>query len=305
MKLSIMIEGQNGLNWDNWKKIVDIAEDNGFYGLYRSDHFTNMNPPDRDSLELWTSLTYLATVTKRIKFGSLISPVSFRHPVMTTRMATAVDDLSGGRLKLGLGAGWQTREHETFGFDLLPFKPRFKRFDEALYIINHLMKQEEPLSFSGEYYQIKDAVVMPHPLRVGGPEILIGGNGEKLTFPLVIKYANEWNAIFLTPEQVKDKNLILDDKLLLAGKDPKSIRRSLMTNLTYAENSKKLDRKINGRNIHEMKSRGIIVGIADDLIDQLQHYQKTGIDEIMLQWLDLEDVDGLVDFSKKILPEFQ
>ncbi len=100
-----MIEGQNGLNWSNWKKIVEVVESYGFYGLYRSDHFTNANPPDKDSLELWTSLTYLATTTKRFKFGPLVTPTSFRNPVFTARMASAVDDLSIGRLKLGLGAG--------------------------------------------------------------------------------------------------------------------------------------------------------------------------------------------------------
>ena len=119
MDIAIMIEGQNGLNWPRWKQIVRLVEDLGFAGLYRSDHFTNADPADIDSLELWVSLTWLAGNTERIEFGPLVTPFSFRHPAHTARMAGAVDDLSGGRLTLGLGAGWQDREHEKFGFPLL------------------------------------------------------------------------------------------------------------------------------------------------------------------------------------------
>lgn len=124
MELSIMIEGQDGLTWPRWQRLAQAAEDFGFAGLYRSDHYTNMNPPEKDSLELWVSLTWLASHTKRIHFGSLVAPFSFRHPSMTARMAAAVDDLSDGRLVLGLGAGWQVREHEMFGLDLLELPER-------------------------------------------------------------------------------------------------------------------------------------------------------------------------------------
>ena len=128
LEIAIMIEGQNGLNWARWHEIARLVEDAGFVGLFRSDHFTNSNPPDLDSLELWTSLTWLACNTKRIEFGPLVTPFSFRHPAFTARMAVALDDLSGGRLTLGLGAGWQEREHHLFGFDLLDMNSRFDRF---------------------------------------------------------------------------------------------------------------------------------------------------------------------------------
>ncbi|MCA9873302.1 MAG: LLM class flavin-dependent oxidoreductase, partial [Anaerolineales bacterium] len=109
IEVAIMVEGQNGLNWPRWQRLATAVEDLGFAGLYRSDHYTNSRPPDLDSLELWVSLTWLATHTRRIEFGPLVSPVSFRQPTMTARMASAVDDLSHGRLTLGLGAGWQER----------------------------------------------------------------------------------------------------------------------------------------------------------------------------------------------------
>src|SRR5574341_1760325 len=115
MQIGLMIEGQDGLNWSRWQRILQAAEDLGFQCVFRSDHFTNASPPDKDALELWVSLTYAAGHTQRIEFGSLVCPVTFRHPAMTVRMAAAVDDLSGGRLVLGLGVGGQEREHTKFG----------------------------------------------------------------------------------------------------------------------------------------------------------------------------------------------
>lgn len=305
MKLSIMIEGQNGLNWNNWKKIVQTVEDYGFHGLYRSDHFTNANPPDKDSLELWISLTYLAIHTKRIIFGPLVSPISFRNPVITARMASAVDELSNGRLKLGLGAGWQEREHKNFGFDLLNLEERFLRFEEGLQIIIGLFKSTEPFSFSGEFFNLSEAVLLPKPFRPNGPEILIGGNGEKYTFPKVVSYADEWNAIFLTPEKWLILNKKLDQRLLEQGRNINDVRRSVMTNLTYAKSEIELVSKLAGKDRTTLKQKGVIVGTTEQVIDQLLQFKELGVHEIMLQWIDLEDKDNLIDFAENVLPKIK
>src|SRR5829696_3523954 len=199
-EIAIMIEGQNGLTWPRWQKIVRLVEELGFIGLYRSDHFTNTNSPDKESLELWTSLTWLACNTTRIEFGPLVTPFSFRHPAFTARIAAAVDDLSNGRLTLGLGAGWQEREHELFGFDLLEPKARFDRFEEGLEVVTRLLQNDEPLTFDGHYYQIHGGVMLPRPQRPDGPPILIGGDGKR-TLENVARYANEWNCVMLTPQK--------------------------------------------------------------------------------------------------------
>jgi F420-dependent oxidoreductase-like protein len=191
LEIAIMLESQNGLTWSRWQNIAAVVEDLGFAGLYRSDHFTNANPPDMDSLELWVSLTWLASHTKRIEFGPLVSPISFHHPALTARMAAAVDDLSNRRLTLGLGAGWQEREHHLFGFDLLPMKERFDRFEEGLEVITRLLKSDQPVTFDGKYYQLRGATLLPRPTRPSGPRILIGGSGEHRTLPLVARFADE------------------------------------------------------------------------------------------------------------------
>src|SRR5512134_2709239 len=181
LEIAIMIEGQNGLNWPRWQKVVRQVEDLGFVGLFRSDHFTNSNATDLESLELWTSLTWLAANTERIEFGPLVTPFSFRHPVHTARMASAVDDLSNGRLVLGLGAGWQQREHGLFGFDLLEPEARFNRFKEGREVVTRLLQSDEPVMFEGQYYQLRGATLLPRPQRPGGPRILVGGNGVRRT----------------------------------------------------------------------------------------------------------------------------
>src|SRR3712207_6085726 len=212
-EVAIMIEGQEGICWRRWRRLARTVEDAGYAGLYRSDHFTNPTGPVLDALELWSSLTWLAENTSRIEFGPLVSPVSFRHPVVTAWQASAVDNLAGGRLRLGLGAGWQEREHDTFGFDLLDADNRFGRFEEGLEVVTRLLRSENPVSFAGEFYRLRDARLMPRPPRPGGVPVVIGGNGPRRTLPLVARFADEWNGVFLTADEFADRNALLEDLL--------------------------------------------------------------------------------------------
>lgn len=303
MDIAIMIEAQNGLTWPRWQNLAAAVEDLGFAGLFRSDHFTNESPPDKESLELWVSLTWLASHTKRIEFGPLVSPVSFRHPALTARMAAAVDDLSGGRLTLGLGAGWQEREHSMFGFDLLDLISRFYRFEEGLEVITRLLKSDGPVTFDGKYYQLREATLLPRPVRPGGPRILIGGHGEKRTMSLVARYADEWNAGFLLPQEFARQNIRLDELLKTAGRDPKSVRRSMMAGLLFGRTQNKLDEQLSGRNqtAEELRKCGAVVGVWEEVVEQFKELQDAGLQRIMLQWLDLDDLKGLAALAKAVL----
>jgi len=304
MDIAIMIEGQNGLNWPRWKKIAKLVEDLGFAGLYRSDHFTNSEPPDIDSLDLWVSLTWLADNTQHIGFGPLVTPFSFRHPVHIARMASAIDDLSGGRLTLGLGAGWQEREHEKFGFPLLDMNGRFRRMEEGLEVVTHLLRSDEPSDFSGEFYTLKDAVMLPRPARDGGPPILIGGNGEKRTLPLASRFADEWNAVFTTADKVRRLNTILDEMLVERGRKPGDVRRSLMTGCIFGQTDKKVKEvsAVYGETtIAELREEGFIIGTGSQVAEQLAQLAETNIDRVMLQWLDLDDLDGIEALAKTVL----
>ncbi len=305
MEISIMIEGQNGLNWHRWQRLAAAVEDLGFAGLYRSDHYTNANPPDLDSLELWVSLTWLATHTRRIAFGPLVSPVSFRHPTLTARMAAAVDDLSGGRLTLGLGAGWQAREHDHFGFDLLDVRGRMDRLSEGVEVITRLLSSDEPVSFAGTFYRLQDAVLLPRPDRPGGPPILIGGNGPRRTLPLAARYAAEWNGVFLTPDRFRQLSERLDALLAANGREPASLRRSVMIGCWFGRDDHTIRARLDarGRSFADLRERGIVVGTGNQIVDQLGALADVGAQRVMLQWLDLDDLDGLAAMASAILPQ--
>jgi F420-dependent oxidoreductase-like protein len=303
LEIAIMIEGQNGLTWSRWQRIVRLVEEAGFVGLFRSDHFTNSNPPDIESLDLWTSLTWLAGNTARIEFGPLVTPFSFRHPVHTARMAAAVDDLSNSRLVLGLGAGWNEREHQLFGFDLLEPEERFDRFNEGMQVVTRLLRSDEPVTFEGHYYQVRGATLLPRPQRPGGPRILVGGNGVKRTLSYVVRYASEWNCVTLTPQEFARKTSKLSDMLLAAGRDPGSVRRSMMTGCVFGNDETSLNRKLKmyGRSSGELRQRGIVAGSLDSIREQLQALEQAGLQRIMLQWLDLEDLESMETLAKGIL----
>lgn len=301
MDIAIMIEGQDGLTWPRWQRIARAVEDLGFAGLYRSDHFTNANPPDTDSLELWVSLTWLAANTKRIEFGPLVTPCSFRHPVFTARMGKDVDDLSGGRLILGVGAGWQEREHDMFDFPLLDVGPRMDRFEESLEVMTRLLRSNEPVTFHGEYYTVRDGVLLPHPKRAGGPPLLIGGNGPQRTLPLAARYADEWNGVFLTPQRYAELNQHLDELVTAAGRAPEEVKRSLMTGLVFGRTTKQIEERLNGRTVEEARSRGMVVGTPSEIADLVGAYKDAGAYRVMLQWLELDDFNGLEALAKALL----
>lgn len=303
LEIAIMIEGQNGLTWPRWQRIARLVEDAGFIGLFRSDHFTNSNPPELESLELWTSLTWLACNTERIEFGPLVTPFSFRHPVHTTRMASAVDDLSKGRLVLGLGAGWNEREHHLFGFDLLQPGPRFERFNEGMEVVTRLLRSDEPAIFEGQYYQLRGATLLPRPQRPGGPRILIGGNGLQRTLSYVARYADEWNCVSLTPQEFTNRNMKLDEMLHVAGRSPESVRRSMMTGCVFGKDNAALKEKIaaRGKSLEQLQQDGIVAGSMDQIKKQLRELDEVGLQRIMLQWLDLDDLESLEALAKGVL----
>jgi alkanesulfonate monooxygenase SsuD/methylene tetrahydromethanopterin reductase-like flavin-dependent oxidoreductase (luciferase family) len=226
---------------------------------------------------------------------------------LTARMAAAVDDLSNGRLTLGLGAGWQAREHQIFGWDLLPLPERFSRFEEGLQVITHLLHSDIPVDFEGAYYQLRQALLLPRPHRPGGPPILIGGNGPQRTLPLAARFADEWNAVYVPPEEFKRLNHTLDKLLISAGRPEGLVRRSVMTGCIFGRTPEEVENKVaarsnNQRTPSELRQRGLIIGAGPEIVTQCQAYAAAGVQRIMLQWLDLDDIPGLEALADALLP---
>ncbi len=305
-QIGLMVEGQLGLNWARWQRILQTAEDFGYQCVFRSDHFTDRNPPDEDSLECWVSLTYAASHTSKIEFGPLVSPTTFRHPSMTIRMAAAVSDLSGGRLVLGLGAGWQEREHRVFGVPFYDFPTRYDMLTDALEITSRLIFSDGSVNYAGTHYSLDEAILLPRPKKPGNPPILIGGNGSTKTLPLAAKYADEWNGVFIPPALYQERSNLLNDLLAQNGREPDDVKRSIMTSCTFFPTDAALQAEIQkrGKTIEEIRERGALFGTALMIVDQIGEFVDAGVERFMLQWLNLDDIAGLEQVAKDVLPHF-
>lgn len=275
-QIGLMVEGQMGLNWARWRRVLDTAERAGYQCVFRSDHFTNAQAPDLDSLELFTSLTFAAMHTTRIEFGSLVAPVTFRHPMMTLRQATAIDELSNGRLVLGLGAGWQAREHEHYGIPFGTFPSRFRTLTDALEIGARLLGSDAPVTYTGEKISVRDAVLLPRPRRK--LPILIGGNGPRRSLPLAARYADEWNGVFIDVATYRERNTQLTELLQAHGRDPTSVKRSFMGPFANFQ----------GR----------------EGVERLETYIDAGCQRFMLQFYDYDVLDPIEQWAEDHLGYF-
>ncbi|MFN8452710.1 MAG: TIGR03560 family F420-dependent LLM class oxidoreductase [Anaerolineae bacterium] len=304
--IGLMLEGQMGLTWERWRRILNAAEDLDYQCVFRSDHFTNSAPPDEESLEAWASLTYAATETSFIEFGTLVSPVTFRHPAVLVRTAAAVDDLSGGRLVFGLGAGWNEREHQTFGVPFYDRTTRYEMLKDALEVTVRLLTSDNPVSYAGKHFSLDGAVLLPRPERAGGPPILVGGNGPKRTLPLAAEFADEWNAVWLDAPTFRERSALLDELLEERGRAPGEVKRSLMTRIDYAKDDADWRRIKSERKLNDDVSSGrrTIGGTASMVIDQIGALVDAGVERFMLQWLQLDDMDRMEALARDVLPEF-
>jgi F420-dependent oxidoreductase-like protein len=307
MKIGVMLEGQEGLTWERWFRIADRVESLGLDSLWRSDHFFSlMGDPQRPALECWTSLTALAERTQRIRFGPLVSPMTFRHPALLARMAAAVDLLSGGRLVLGVGAGWNVAEHEAFGIGLPPLKERFDRFEEGIAVIKALWTGG-PVDLDGRYYPLRGAAAYPRPLQRPAPPLLIGGDGEVRLLRIVAREADEWNSHAPGPDVYRVKRAKLEEHCRAVGRDPAAIRRSWMGGIVIGRDQGEVAEKGRwmrsflsalssvpaDRALDELRRRAWIVGTPDQARSQLEAWSALGIERVMFQWYNLDDLDGL------------
>lgn len=309
-----MIEGQNGLTWDRWIHILALAERLQFPSLFRSDHYF-VRDKQQDSLEAYLSFVLAARETKTLRFGPLVTPITFRNPVNVARMAAQLDVLSGGRFVMGLGAGWNESEHRTYGLNFPPAKERYDRLEESIQLSKALWRDENA-TFQGKYYHIDSATSLPRPLESSIP-ILIGGVGEYRTLGIAARHADEWNAVTVTVEEYGRKRAIFDGHCEMFGRDPASIRRSMMVFGIVGHSLKDLDNltkqvmPIFGADVEgspeefrkSMKSRGIFSGLTSEVVDQLGTLATLGLDEMIFQHV-VYDSDEIPEYlAAEIAPK--
>lgn len=314
VELSVSVEGLFGLTWPDWKRIVPTVEDLGFSGLYLPDHVGLTESPHYPSPELIVALTYLADHTERVRFGPMVSPLAVRDPVILARQAAALDDLSNGRMILGLGTGWAENELTMFGYVLGDVPMRVARLEEGLEVITRLLHSESPVSFEGRFFRLQEAE-LPPPRRTGGPPIMIGGSGPRRTLPLVARFADVWNTQVIGPDQVRERSALLDELLKAVGRPPEAVRRTHNVPVVCWRTPAELEARLRG--IRRLPSwRGLsteemlvnlrawpaLVGTPEEIISQIHEYESIGISEVSMQWAAMDDIEGLEILAAEVLP---
>jgi F420-dependent oxidoreductase-like protein len=310
MRAGIMIEGQEGLTWERWFRLGQAAEDLGYESLVRSDHLTGLaGQPGRASLETWTSLAGLAARTRRIRLGPMVSPLTFYHPARLAKMAAAVDQLSGGRLDLGLGAGWNEYEHAMFGVRFPPVKERLDRLECGARAIRAL-ESGQPVTLDQPHFPLREAQSHPGPFH-GRYRIVIGGRGERRTLRIVADLADEWNVTRVSLDEYRGKRRALAEHCAAVGRDPEAIARSLMVPWAMGRDAAEVARRIAAARVifpalpeDEAAWRGasFLAGAPARVVEDLKRWEAAGVQRVVLQTLDQEDIAALELFAREVLP---
>jgi F420-dependent oxidoreductase-like protein len=273
MRVCLMIEGQEGVSWDQWRALAATAEEAGFEALFRSDHYESLGGgPNTGSLDAWSTISALAALTTTLKLGTLVSPVTFRHPSVLARMATTADHISQGRVELGIGAGWHEGEHRAFGFPFDTARDRFDRLEEQIEIV-HRSWHEEPFDFAGRFYRLERCDARPKPLQQPHPNFILGGSAAPRGAALAARWADEYNTVFPTAEEAKERRERIAAACEQAGRD--MITFSAMIQLE---------------------------GSSAELVEQLGGLAAAGVERVMLQHLAHDDIATVERVGRDVIP---
>ncbi|MEU3270883.1 LLM class F420-dependent oxidoreductase [Saccharomonospora sp. NPDC006951] len=309
MDFRILTEPQQGASYDDLLRIARTAEAAGFDGFFRSDHFLRIGkgsalPGPTDS---WTTLAGLARDTSRIRLGTLVTAATFRNPVILAISTAQVDLMSGGRVELGIGAGWYSKEHQALGISFPPTSIRFEILTEQLEIITDLWRTPigSTYNFSGNHYRVQNAPTLPKPQQEPRPPIIIGGRGKKRTPRIAARFANEFNQIFAEAEPAAQQFDRVMQAAKEAGRSPGEIVRSAAHIVCTGRNRAELDRRYS-RMLEGFAPIPpfILLGSPAQLVDEIERYRETtSLDRLYFELLDLEDPDHIELIADQVVPQ--
>jgi F420-dependent oxidoreductase-like protein len=268
MRVCLMIEGQEGVTWDEWLALARAAEEHGYEALMRSDHYLGIGSgAAAGALDAWGTICALATQTTRIRLGTLVSPATFRHPSNLAKLAVTADHISGGRVDLGMGTGWYEAEHAAYGFPFGSMRERMDVLAEQLEIVRRSW-DPGPFSFDGRHYRVQDLDALPKP--VGRPRLIMGGAAKPRAAALAARWADEYNVLMVSPQEAQERIANVRRACEEAGRDPATMTFSLMTEF-------------------------------DRSADELRAYAEVGIERVMLQHLDHRDLDAIARVAREVI----
>jgi F420-dependent oxidoreductase-like protein len=312
MDLCLMIEGQEGVSWDEWVALARGCEEHGIPTLFRSDHYMNLDGrhPERGSLDAWATLTALAAITSTVRLGTMVSPATFRHPSELAKVVVTADHVSGGRIDLGLGAGWHEREHEAYGFPFAGTRTRVDVLEEQLQVVLGTWTQA-PFSFTGTHYTLKDLDAQPKPVQSPRPPLIMGGSAGPRSVALAARYADEYNTPFPSVADVRARRQRVVEACSAAGREPIpfSVMTPLITGSDAADLRDRMRRQLakagSRQDVEEALSDppyGWIVGTIDEVVDQLNRLREAGVRRMMCQQLLHDDLDAIALLGEELAP---
>jgi alkanesulfonate monooxygenase SsuD/methylene tetrahydromethanopterin reductase-like flavin-dependent oxidoreductase (luciferase family) len=290
MRVAVMVEGQEGVSWQQWLALADACEEHGVEALFRSDHYLSLDAPrERAATDAWTVLGALAARTSRLRLGTLVSPVTFRHPAVLARAAATVDHISGGRVEVGMGAGWMEAEHETFR---LPFPETSKRVSILVEQIEHVDGQ------------LRDDLLTVQRPR---PPIIVGGGAQPGTTEPAVRFADEYNTYGVDAPEAARRRKRIDAACERGGRDPSTLPFSLMTPFVIdREHARRYVERYPhagtaDERYEELRRRGL-AGSPDELVAGLREFEAAGVARVMLQHLVHDDLDVVAAIGQEVAP---
>jgi F420-dependent oxidoreductase-like protein len=286
MRVCLMIEGQEGVTWDQWRALATTAEESGFEALFRSDHYQSLDgAANQGSLDAWATINAVATLTSTIRLGTLVSPATFRHPSTLAREVVTADHASNGRVELGLGAGWNEGEHRAHGFPFDTTRDRFDRLEEQFEIVRRSW-QNEPFDFQGRFYRLEHADPRPKPLQTR-LHLIAGGGAKPRGAALAARFADEYNTVYATADECRERQQRIAEACRQQGRDP--IPFSLMT--SFALDGDPADHH-----------PAWLVGSPDQIVEQIRALESNGVERLMLQHLQHHDLEIVQRIGREIIP---
>jgi F420-dependent oxidoreductase-like protein len=310
MELCLMIEGQEGVTWEHWLGLARTCEEHGVPSLFRSDHYMNLDglDPSRVALDAWATLSALAAVTSTLRLGTMVSPTSFRHPSVLAKMVATADQVSGGRIDLGLGAGWHEGEHDAYGFPFHAVKERLDVLEEQLQIVIGSWA-DGPFSFEGDHYTLKDLDAQPKPVQRPHPPLIMGGSAAARSSRLAARYADEYNTPFPSIADVKERKARIDEACEAAGRDP--LPFSIMTGYVVGATESEYEGRMRAR-AEKMGAdpdalladppESWITGTVDHAAEQLAALSAAGVSRVMCQHYVHEDLEAVALLGSELAP---
>ncbi|MBW3619188.1 MAG: TIGR03560 family F420-dependent LLM class oxidoreductase [Actinobacteria bacterium] len=314
MRIALMIEGQEDVSWKDWTALAEAVDGTGYDALFRSDHYLSLMgfEHERDATDAWTVLAGLAAVTDQVRLGTLVSPVTFRHPSQLAKIVATVDHISGGRVELGMGAGWNEREHAAYGFAFPEVGERFDRLEEQVEIVSRSWSEDE-LSFAGDHYSLDGVTARPRPVQ-SPPTLLLGGSAGPRASALAARYAAEYNSVPTDHEGVRERRANLDRACEAVERDPADLPLSMMVPLVVGETRAEVEARaatILGRlgrdgtdvpTFLEERAGTWLAGTPSQVLDQIGRLGDLGVSRVMLQHLDHTDLETVELVAEQVIP---